>query len=336
MTAEAPRKRWRRVAAIAAVAVVLLILVVPLLWPVPPLEDTFPPERLADEDSRFVEVGDVTLHYKTWGIDADETGADTPVAFVLLHGFGASTFSWESVAPRLSETLPVLAFDRPGFGLTERPLEWEGPHPYSPETQADLTVELMDRLGIGKAILVGHSAGGTVAALVATRHPERVEAVILEDPAIYAGGPPRFLTPLFRTPQLMRMGPLLVRGLGGEAGDRFIRSAWYDPSAIPEKTFDGYRVPLQAQDWDTALWLLTVAPRPRDVPGIVATIEAPTLFITGSDDTIVPPQDTARAADLVEGSYLVTIERTGHIPHEERPDRFFEAVIGFLGERGLR
>lgn len=334
MTDRSQTRHWRRRAAIAVGVIVLLALVVPLLWPVPALENTLPPERLADADSRFAELGDVTVHYKTWGFEAAETGADVPVAFVLLHGFGASTFSWESVAPQLSGQLPVVAFDRPGFGLTERPLQWEGPNPYSPEMQADLTVELMDRLGVEKAVLIGHSAGGTVAALIAARHPDRVAAVILEDPAIYAGGPPAFLTPLFRTPQLMRIGPLLARNLGGAAGDKFLRSAWYDPSAIPEATLNGYRIPLQTQDWDKALWLLTVAPRPKDVPGIVATIKAPALFITGSADAIVPPEDTKRAAAVVEGSRLITIERAGHIPHEERPDAFVEAVVGFLDEQG--
>lgn len=322
--------RGVRIAGVAIGVVVLALLLVPLAWPVPPLEDTVPPASLADADSRFVEIDGVDVHYKTWGLPSEPTTTGVDTAFVLLHGFGASTFSWRSVADPLSEQMPVVAFDRPGFGLTERPLDWNGPDPYAPETQADLTVKLMDRLGIRRAVLVGHSAGGTVAALAAARYPDRVEALVLEDPAIYAGGPPAFLTPLFRTPQLRRIGPLLARRLAGRTGTEFLQSAWHDPSQIPDDTYEGYREPLQAEDWDKALWLLTIAPRPDDVPAIVETISVPTLFLTGDDDRIVPAEDTLRAATLVDGAEVVTIERCGHIPHEERPEEFVGAVEEFL------
>ena len=181
----------------------------------------------------------------------------------------------------------------------------------------------------------GVPPGGTVAALTAARYPGRVAAVVLEDPAIFAGGPPSFLTPLFRTPQLMRIGPLLVRRLAGPAGDEFIRTAWHDPASIPAETFAGYRTPLQAEDWDTALWLLTVAPRPDDVPGTVGTIGVPALFMTGDDDRIVPPEDTERAAALVAEAKLVTIRQCGHIPHEEQPEDFIDAVGEFLDREAI-
>ena len=322
-----------RIGIAIAAFIVTALLVVPLVWPVPPLEDTLPPTSLAGPDSLFIEIDGVSVHYEAWGIPPASDSIDT--AFVLLHGFGASTFSWREVAGPLSERMPVVAFDRPAFGLTERPLSWTGANPYSPETQAELTVKLMDELGIDRAVLVGHSAGGTVAALTAARYPGRVAAVVLEDPAIFAGGPPSFLTPLFRTPQLMRIGPLLVRRLAGPAGDEFIRTAWHDPASIPAETFAGYRTPLQAEDWDTALWLLTVAPRPDDVPGTVGTIGVPALFMTGDDDRIVPPEDTERAAALVSGAELVTIRQCGHIPHEEQPEDFIDAVGEFLDREAI-
>ena len=56
----------------------------------------------------------------------------------------------------------------------------------------------------------------------------------------------------------------------------------------------------------------------------------PTLFVTGDDDRIVPPEDTLQAAILVDDAEVVTIERSGHIPHEERPEEFVGAVEEFL------
>ncbi|MCX7681828.1 MAG: alpha/beta fold hydrolase, partial [Anaerolineae bacterium] len=173
-------KPWLRSLLIVLGSCLLLLLVGPFLVPVPPLEGTVPPEQLADPDSRFIEVDDLTVHYKT-------AGAGRP-AFLLLHGFAASTFSWREVIGPMAEWGTVVAFDRPGFGLTERPLRWEGPTPYSHEAQAQLTVRLMDALAIEQAVLVGNSAGGAIALLTALTYPERVEALVLVSPAVYVNG----------------------------------------------------------------------------------------------------------------------------------------------------
>ena len=276
-----PMRRRNRLLVGAAAVAGFVAVVLPLVWPIRALKDTVLPESLADGDSRFMEVDGVSIHYKTWGLPAMPAGGVTETAFVLLHGFGASVFSWHAVTAALAQRMPVVAFDRPGFGLTERPMTWTGADPYAPETQADATLEIMDQLGIRRAVLVGHSAGGTVAALAAARHPERVEALVLEDPAVFAGGPPAFLTPLFRTPQFRRLGPLFARSMGGRLGTDFLRMAWHDPAKITEQTREGYMEPLRSQDWDKALWLLTVAPRPTDLPGTMRAIQARALFITG-------------------------------------------------------
>ncbi len=139
-------------AAIALGLLVGILFVLPLVIPVPPLRDTVPPEDLADPDSQFTTLSSVRVHHKHLG--SGEPG------FVLLHGFGAGTFSWREVLPTFATWGRTVAFDRPGFGLTERRLAWDGPNPYAPEAQVAFTVGLMDRLGIDKAVLVGHSAGG--------------------------------------------------------------------------------------------------------------------------------------------------------------------------------
>ena len=169
-----------RILAIILGVLVIVAVVGPLLVPVPPLENTYPPKALADPDSRFIEVEGIEIHYKQQGAGGS--------ALILLHGFGASTFSWREVMEPLAANATVVAFDRPAFGLTERPLTWDTFNPYATSNQARLTVGLMDALGIERAVLVGNSAGGTVAALTALTYPERVEALILVDAAIYAGG----------------------------------------------------------------------------------------------------------------------------------------------------
>jgi pimeloyl-ACP methyl ester carboxylesterase len=320
-------KRVVRIFLIVLAVLIVAALVVPFLIPVPPLEDTVPPEQLAYPDSQFVDVDGVQVHYR-------QSGEGQP-ALLLLHGFAASTFSWREVRdPLAADGHRVVAFDRPAFGLTERPMpgEWQGGSPYSPEAQAALTVGLMDRLGIEQAVLVGNSAGGTTAVLTALRYPERVEALVLVDAAIYQGGGsplPRWLTPLLRTPQVRRLGPLFVRRIQ-EWGYEFGRSAWHDPARFTEAIWEGYQRPLRAENWDRALWELTAASHPLGLEDRLDEIGVPVLVITGDDDRIVPTEQSVRLAGEIPGAELVVIPNCGHVPQEECPQAFLDAVRAFL------
>lgn len=313
----------KRVRLWLVVSVILLVVLVgPLLVPVPSLEGTLPPEVLADEDSLFIVVDGLKVHYKTMG-------QGKPV-FLLLHGFGASLFSWQAVMPALSQYGTVIAYDRPAFGLTERPLAWEGTNPYSPEAQVDLVVGLMDALEIKSAILVGNSAGGKIAFETALAHPERVEAIIAVDAAVYAGGgAPAWARPLLDTPQMRHLGPLIARQIE-KNGDAFIQSAWHNPSKITAETLDGYHKPLRTQDWDRALWELTAASTESGLADRLSQITLPVLVITGDDDRIVPTEQSLRLAGELPQAQLSVLPSCGHLPQEECPQVFLQETVKFL------
>lgn len=320
--------RFLRTALIVIGVLIVILLIGPFLVPVPPLKDTVPPGELADTDSRFVEVNGLDVHYKA-------TGEGKPT-FVLLHGFAASTFSWREVMEPLGEIGTVIAFDRPAFGLTERPMrgEWDEQNPYSPEAQVELTVGIMDQLGVEKAILVGNSAGGTVSMNVALAYPERVTALILVDPAVYTGGhSPGWIRPILNTPQVRRLGPLVVRRIQNW-GIEFGRSAWHDPDHITPEIWEGYKLPLQAENWDRALWEMTLASHGTGLPERLNEFTLPVLVVTGDDDRIVPTEDSIRLAGELPDAELTVIAACGHIPHEECPEEFLQAVYDFLEKLG--
>lgn len=315
------RGRW---ALIGIVGLLSLLLVVPLLAPVPPAKETVPEAELADPDSRFLDVDGLAVHYKI-------AGHGEPV-FLLLHGFGASTFSWREVMTPLAEIGTVVAFDRPAFGLTQRPMpgEWEEQSPYSVDAQVELTVGLMDALELERAILVGHSAGGTVSLLTALTHPERVEGMVLVAPAVYGGrGTPNWQRLLMRAPQMRFFGPLLVRRIQ-EDGMETLRVAWHDPARITPEVWAGYMRPLQAENWDRALWELTRARSPLDLAERVAEVDGPVLVVTGDDDRIVPTEASLRLARELFGADLLVIPNCGHLPHEECPQPFLQGVEAYI------
>jgi len=226
----------------------------------------------------------------------------------------------------------VVAYDRPSSGLTERPLpgDWTGESPYSPQAQVDQLIGLMDLLGLRQVVLIGNSAGGTVAMHAALRYPDRVTALVLVDAAIYAtGGAPSWASPLLRTPQLRRLGPLLVRNIEG-LGERLLDLAWHDASRITPEIKARYRVALQAENWDRGLWELTVAAQDMRLSARVKDVRQPALVITGDDDRIVPTAQSIRLAGELPNAELVVIPACGHVPQEECPELFLEAVKGFI------
>ena len=308
----------------------LLALVGPFLVPVPTLE-TVPAARLAEPDSRFAQVespglGGLTVHYKA-------SGEGEP-HLLLLHGFGGSTFSWQEVLGALPGT--ALAFDRPGFGLTERPLrsEWRrGGNPYTPAAQADLVVAFMDALELHRAVLVGSSAGGTLALRVALAHPERVAGLVLADAAVYeGGGAPNWVRPLLYTPQVDRLGPLVARQFGGEPGLDFLRTAYADPDRLTDEDIAGYQRWTQADNWDAALWELIKASRTASLEPQLGNIRVPTLVLTGQEDVLVLPEQSEQLAEALPNAEFVSLENCGHLPQEECPGAFVEAVEGWLNQ----
>jgi pimeloyl-ACP methyl ester carboxylesterase len=316
------KKNFWKNTAIGLLVLLAAILIVPLLVPVPALENVRPPQELADPDSIFLEINGLDVHVKTKG--------EGRTAFILLHGFGASLYSWNAVMEPISAYGKVIAFDRPAFGLTERPLEWEGENPYTPESQIKLILGLMDHYAVEKAILVGNSAGGSLAMQFALAQPERVQGLILVDPAVYSGGgAPAFIRPLLATPQARHIGPLIVRQfLSG--GSDLISLAWHDPQKITLETVELYRKAQQVENWDAALWEFTIASHTPNLVERLAAFEMPVMVITGDDDRIVPTEQSLRLAEELPNASLAVIENAGHVPHEEQPQAFMQAIQPFV------
>ncbi len=300
------------------------LVVVPFLIPVPPLENTVTEaEYLVDSRSKFTEVNGIKIHYLENG--------DGPETLVLLHGFGASTFSWREVMEPLGKDYRVIAYDWIGFGLTERPFpgDWIGTNPYSTIGQSEILIGLMDNLGVDTAVLVGNSAGGKIAAYTAYKYPERISRLVLVNPAIRAGrSQPAWIEALFSTPQMDRIGPLISRMILNR-GEDLIRLAWHDPSQITQEIIAGYKKPLRMSECDKALWEFSKAPQ-VDIEPRLKDISQPTLFLTGDDDRIVPTQQTIELSSLIPNGKLVIIESSGHVPQEEKPEEFVLQIMRFL------
>ena len=298
---------------------------VPLLIPIPELE-TVPVRELAGDTGAFEEVRGVQLFYREVGSAAS---GEHPT-LVLLHGFGGSTFSWRGVLNPLGETARVVAFDRPGFGYSARPVVADALNPYTPPAQLELTLGLLDALGIQRAVLVGSSSGGALAVQFALSYPERVAGLVLVSPVLQSRGARAPLRWLYGTPQAVRMGPYVMRQFAEEPGLELLRRAYADPSRLTDADIAGYRRPLRADNWDGALWEVTKASRRSDLLPRLAELDVPTLVVGGAGDTLLPPEQLEAVASRIPDAELQVLEECGHTSHEECPDAFLATVIPWL------
>ncbi len=286
---------------------------------------TVDPVTLADPNGAFAQAGDTRTYYQKAG-----TGG---VPIVLVHGFGASSFSWRgNLNPLAKAGFTVYAPDMRGFGLSDK--GWD--KSMSQDAQADRLKAFMDAMGIDRAVLAGNSMGGGIVTNFALRYPDRVRGLVLVDPAIYDGLHGGVASQLVSLPGLQRWGQHLVRFIlvddARNAG--IIKSAWFDPSKVTPDVLRGYRRALQTPEWDLGLLALLRDGLGSDLGPRLKGLNVPTLIVWGDHDTWISPSNAPKLHQDIAGSKVAIIPDAGHVPHEEQPEEFNRLVIDFA--QGLK
>jgi pimeloyl-ACP methyl ester carboxylesterase len=316
-----------RILAIVGAVVLALILIVPFLIPVQ-TSGTATYKEVAGEGATFASAQGIDIYFeKTDFVCQEGKDCSNPPVIFLMHGFGANTFSFREVTEPLSQLGDVIAYDRPGFGLSERPTSWEGENPYGSVGQDLILDQLIAEFASGRdVILVGHSAGGTLAAQYVVDNKDSIQGLILISPAILStGGSPSWLNWVFSIPQLDHLGPLLVSSIASSGMD-LLNESWYNKELITEEVKAGYREPLSVIGWEEGFWEFNRAPRAFDIKDRLDEITVPTLLITGDTDTVVATADTQALADMIKDSVLFVIPRSGHLAQEETPADTMKAI----------
>jgi pimeloyl-ACP methyl ester carboxylesterase len=316
-----------RILAISGAVVLALVLVVPFLIPVQ-TTGTATYKEVAGEGATFATAQGIDIFFeKTDFVCKEAKDCSNPPVIFLMHGFGANTFSYREVIEPMSQLGDVIAYDRPGFGLSERPTSWDGENPYGSIGQDLILDELIAQFASGRdVILIGHSAGGTLAAQYVVDNKDAVQGLILISPAILStGGSPSWLNWIFSIPQLDHLGPLLVSSIASSGMD-LLNESWYNKDLITYEVKAGYREPLNVIGWEEGFWEFNRAPRAFDIKDRLTEIDVPTLLITGDSDTVVATADTVKLAEMIKDSVLFVIPNSGHLSQEETPEDTMKSI----------
>lgn len=270
---------------------------------------------------KFVTADGVRLHYFDRGAGP---------AVMLLHGNGVSLEDYRAsgVMDALADTHRVIAFDRPGFGYSDRPRVTV----WTPAAQAKLIVAAMRGIGVHEAIVVGHSWGTMVALAMALDHPASVRGLVLLSgyyyPTVRADVPP---VAIAAAPGI---GDLIAHTTGpltGKLAKPALIRASFAPAAVNPAFGDQAMAlslrpsQLRATVADTALMI----PAAHALSRRYADLTVPTVVMAGAGDLIAHPDAHAeRLVREIAGSTLRILPDQGHLFHYAMPGVVAEAVAG--------
>jgi len=254
----------------------------------------------------------------------DSRGHQGPV-LLLLHGLGASSFSWRHNVAPLARHFQVLAVDLPGHGRSPAPLNAD----YHQEALARGIMAFLDRRGIRRAAVAGNSLGGGLAALLTRDYPERVDALILLAPALALTRIPWLFYPL-RLPGLGLMAAAL---LGPWIIPWALRLAYHRRELITPEVVAGYAAPYR--QWRRRLALRRLCrqlqiPPLSEIEDMLQKISQPTAIIWGEEDRILPVAQAAWLKARLPQAELRLLPEIGHAPQEEAPGAVNKIIIAFL------
>ncbi len=267
----------------------------------------------ARDGGEIVDTGVVPANVKV-------EGSGPPI--VLIHGFGAALDWWDEIAPTLAADHRVIRIDLIGHGGTEAPRSG-----YAIERQATLVAGILDKLGIERFTVIGHSMGGEVATALAEAKPSRVERMVLID------SPPKPETK-FKLGTRLALMPVL-----GELMSRFMTDATIR-KMLAQGFAPGFKVPdkfvadvkqLTYTAFRTAHNDSVAYETEKPVFERLAVLNPPPpiLVIFGSQDQIIAPE-SAKLFEKVPGAKVEIIDGPGHSPMVEAPDKTLALITSFL------
>ncbi len=249
-------------------------------------------------------------------------GSGKPV--ILIHGFFFDSMVWCHNMDSLAKSCRVYALDLWGFGYSAR---IDQP---SYELYTEQLAEFMHAMDIEKAVLVGQSLGGGVAAQFSVRFPERVEKLVLVDCAGLANPDP-FSARLFK---LSGVGEALMNFPGDALRKKMLKDFFlFRPEALSPELFRQLTW-FQKINGTTATALSLMRRGFVDkIEGTfrqLARLKLPVLIIWGEQDRAIPLETGRHLHRLLQNSVFLIIRNAGHIPNLEQPTEFNARLKAFL------
>jgi pimeloyl-ACP methyl ester carboxylesterase len=255
-------------------------------------------------------------------------------AVLLIHGMAGSRETWQKAQEKLAQSCDVIAVDLPGHGQSSLP---NGD--YSLGSLATALRDLLDRLGVERATIVGHSLGGGIAMQFIYQFPERCERLVL----VSSGGLGREVTPFLRALSLPGASAalsgllMLRRNERAQAAARLFQPVanrvWSDlPLMLTH--FAALQEPALRRSF-IATVRAVIDPRGQRVTAaerLPLAQRLSVLVVWGRRDQMIPASHALTVAQALPQARIEVFDKAGHYPHEQDPDRFAASLDKFIRE----
>ena len=313
-----------RIVAKLALFLVILSYSVLVVYAYIPIETTSTKE-LVTKDDLFIKVSDHDIRYREY-----RTQEDNSPNLILIHGFGNNLHSWRSITPLLSEHYNIFALDLLGFGLSDKPIDYD----YSNVNQAKTVGEFADALKLDSFIVGGHSLGGAIGLHVA-KNNNKTKGLILFNPGIINTGVPEFARYINLIFPFARIS---AKQFANRAfREQFLKRSYYNPSIVNEQVMDKIMMGSKTEDYLQGTSSMLGKFYTANEAELMDQVSTPTLIVFGIEDRNKSMEEALQLKTGFKNSKLQLIKDAGHYVHEESPALVSESIIremSFLTERG--
>lgn len=279
-------------------------------------------KKYANAHSQFLEMDGINVHYRI-------EGEGKPI--VLIHGTGSCLQTWDGWTDTLSaHGFKVVRLDMPAFGLT-------GPrkdNDYTVKKYVEFLDEFLTKLQIDSFALAGNSLGGEIAWCYAAAHPEKVNKLILVDPAGFYSRDKGNKAIIFKLAKIKWLAKLMAKIDTKVIVEKTVKDVYEDDSKIKKETLQMY-YDMSLREGNRESFSARVQQIDSEVHPDIKSIKAPTLILWGKQDMLIDISMSDHFTKIPHSTLLV-YDGVGHSPQEEIPAKSVKDAMDFIQNNELK
>jgi pimeloyl-ACP methyl ester carboxylesterase len=265
----------------------------------------------------FTKIDNLNIH--VWSV-----GNGMPV--VLVHGFMSMAYDWRFNIRELGKHFSVYAMDLPGFGCSDKPLNFN----YSSDGYAEFIASFLNEYNIERAVLVGNSMGGQIALMTCLKYPERVAGLALIDSGGYPHSVEFLPFKLLKVPVISEISMALINRT--VVNIMLKRGIYFDGSFATGEVINNYY-----NVYGTAnarkippIVIRRIVKDEVNITSNLGNIKCPALIIWGAEDKVISPSRAEMFRRDISNASAMVIPQAGHMPQIEKSKVVNKAVIDFV------